>query len=448
MNEWFVAHMDSERERLKEDRAKKKHWRRWGPYLAERQWGTVREDYSPFGTAWQYFPFDQSSLRAYRWGEDGMGGISDNHQRLCFSFAFWNGHDEILKERLYGLAGGEGNHGEDVKELYYYLDATPLHTYMRYLYKYPQNSYPYRELLRVNKTRSLQDEEYELLDTGIFQDNAYFDLFMTYAKQDPEDLLIVLEAYNRGEQQADLHILPTLWLRNTWSWTQEEKPGIILVKGGHLIAEYPSLGTYYLYPEEPGEFLCTENEPNTQKLFQVPNQTPYVKDAFHHYVLQQDAAAVNPKKRGTKCAIYYKKSLAPGEKVTLRFRLTKKERMRPFTRFGVLVAERKREMEAFFQPLIREEIDEDTKKILHQSFSSLLWTKQFYHYVVETWLAGDSRKSTPPPTRKKGRNYGWEHLFSEDILSVPDKWEYPWFASWDTAFQMVPFALLDLAFAI
>ncbi len=439
--------MDPERKRLKEDRLKKQHWRRWGPYLSERQWGTVREDYSPFGTAWQYFPFDQAAMRTYRWGEDGIGGISDNHQRLCFSFAFWNGQDEILKERLFGLAGGQGNHGEDVKEYYYYLDCTPLHTYMKYLYKYPQTRYPYQELIRVNKTRSLAEEEYELLDTGIFQDDAYFDVFIEYAKNGPEDLFIKLHAVNRGKNTAPLHILPTLWFRNTWSWSNEEKKAHIQKKGEGMLASHPTLQKYYFYFASPDALLFTENESNTQQLFQLPNRSSFVKDAFHDYVIRKDQSKVNPKNEGTKASPYYAFDILPGKDVTLYFRLVSAPKKEPLAQAEEVFTTRKKEAEEFYAPLLPKDIDEDTTQILRQSFSSLLWTKQYYHYVVETWLEGDDKNYPPPFIRQKGRNYGWEHLFNDDILSIPDKWEYPWFASWDTAFQMIPFALLDPAFA-
>lgn len=439
--------MDPERMRLQKNREKKEHWRKWGPYLSERQWGTVREDYSPFGTAWQYFPFDQSAMRTYRWGEDGIGGFSDNHQRLCFSFVFWNARDDILKERLYGLAGEEGNHGEDVKELYYYLDGTPTHSYMRYLYKYPQNPYPYQVLLKRNKRRSLKEDEYELLDTGVFSQKEYFDLFIRYAKQGPEDLFIELLAKNRSAKEAPLHILPTLWFRNTWSWTGAEKTARIENKGGMFVMEHPTLGRYHFYAEKEGTPLFTENESNTQKLFQIPNKTPYVKDAFHEYIIHSNKEAVNPKEEGTKAAIQYIRDIPPKGEVLLRFRLTKEPKKTPFAQASSIFVQRQEEMEVFFHPLVPKHLDGDTKNILHQAFSSLLWAKQFYHYVVETWLEGDDKERPPPLLRKKGRNYGWEHLFNDDILSIPDKWEYPWFASWDTAFQMIPYALLDAEFA-
>lgn len=439
--------MDPERRRLKEDHLRKKHWRRWGPYLAERQWGTVREDYSPFGTAWQYFPFDQSNTRTYRWGEDGIGGLSDNHQRLCFSFTFWNEQDEILKERLFGLAGGEGNHGEDVKEYYYYLDCTPTHSYMKYLYKYPQKAFPYKKLLHVNGNRSLMEDEYELIDTGVFEENAYFDLFIEYVKNGPEDLYIVLTGYNRSKKASVIHILPTLWFRNTWSWNSAEKTMSIQEKDQHFSIHHPSLGDYHFYYPKTEKTLFTENESNTQKLFRIPNLSPYVKDAFHEYVIRKNTKAVNPKKVGTKAAPYYVKEVPKEGSFQLTFRLVQEEKSMPLKNSIQVLKKRKEEADLFYEPFEGKDLDQDTLNIMRQSFSSLLWTKQYYHYVMETWLKGDDENNPPPFMRQKGRNYGWDHLFNDDILAIPDKWEYPWFASWDTAFQMIPFALLDPFFA-
>jgi len=436
--------MRKERERLDQNKRREKHWYKWGPYLSERQWGTVREDYSPFGTPWQYFPFEQSSYRTYRWGEDGIAGISDNHQKVCFAFAFWNGKDEILKERLFGLAGGIGNHGEDVKEYYYYLDNTPTHSYMKYLYKYVQEKYPYEELIEKGRNSTLKEPEYELIDTGIFDQDNYFDIFIEYAKEDDRDILVELTVHNRSEEKRDLHVLPTLWLRNTWSWTDEKKPSPIEKGEGRL--SLSNEDRYHLYFEGDPEALFTENETNYQKVEGKPNKSPYTKEAFHEYVIKGNKKAVNPDLKGTKSALHYKISVPAGEKTTLRLRLSNQDLKNPFEDFEKSFEKRKSEADEFYEEFKAGCESEELINIQRQAFGSLLWTKQFYHYVVSDWIEGDSVHSSPA-TRKKGRNESWDHLYNDDILSMPDKWEYPWFASWDLAFHVIPLAVLDPEFA-
>ncbi len=440
--------MDTEEhKRLYQNSKREKHWRKWGPYLSERQWGTVREDYSRDESTWNYFTFEQSHLRTYRWGEDGIAGISDNHQRICFAFCFWNGQDSILKERLYGFAGNIGNHGEDVKEYYCYLDNIPSHAYMKYLYKYPQERFPYELLQEENRKKGKEDSEYEIYDTKIFDQDRYFDLYIEYAKQDDEDLLIKITSINRGDEKASLHILPTIWFRNTWSWQKEEKKMLLEGKENHILVQYPGLDNYFLYFENPNELLFTENETNMHKLYGKENDSPYVKDAFHECVIQNNKSAVNPAKKGTKAALHHILEIEGKGEKTLFFRLSKQSIEKPFEGFEEIFQKRIQEADQFYHTLTSENISEDLLHIERQAFSSLLWTKQFYHYVVEYWMQGDDEKSPLPQERKKGRNYGWEHVYNNEILSVPDKWEYPWFASWDLAFHTIPLALLDPEYA-
>ncbi|MGZ7030214.1 MAG: MGH1-like glycoside hydrolase domain-containing protein, partial [Terriglobales bacterium] len=429
--------MEAEKRRLQEAGRRELHWRRWGPYLSEREWGTVREDYSENGTAWEFFPFEHSHLRAYRWGEDGIAGICDNHQRLCFALAFWNGRDPILKERLFGLTGNQGNHGEDVKEYYYYLDSTPTHSYMKCLYKYPQAEYPYKRLLEANASRSRQEPEYELLDTGILDDNRYFDIFAEYAKADANDVLIRISVANRGPEAATLHLLPTLWFRNTWTWDpKEQKPVLHRVSqegaDGAIDAEQKDLGAYRLQLDGNPPLLFTENETNAQALWGLKNARPYVKDSFHQRVVKGNVEAVNPDQTGTKACAWYTLQLDPGQTTILRLRLTHMtdaSRLVPYAGpdFDGLFAERIAEADEFYS-FCPATLSEDGKRVQRQAFAGLLWTKQFYHFVVETWLEGDPGQPTPPAARLHGRDSQWVHLYNDDVISMPDKWEYPWYA--------------------
>jgi len=441
--------------RLKEARERSAHWKRWGPYLAERQWGTVREDYSPHGTAWDFFPHDHARSRAYRWGEDGLGGITDNHGRLCFALALWNGHDPILKERLFGLTGPEGNHGEDVKEYYFYLDSTPTHSYMKFLYKYPQAAFPYGTLIEENGGRDRQAPEFELIDTGVFDDDRYFDVLVEYAKAAPDDLLIRVTAVNRGPGEAALHLLPTLWYRNTWSWNPVGPERPVLRQGvataGHVVieGEHPSLGARWLYCEGAPELRFTENETNTERLWRAPNRARYVKDGIGRSVVAGERDAVNPAAVGTKAAAYHRWTLAPGESRTTRLRLANTPIPGdPFGReFDSTCTRRLAEADEFYATVIPKALSDDAKSVMRQAFAGLLWSKQFYHYDVRRWLEGDPGSPPPPPERWQGRNREWLHLYNEDVVSMPDKWEYPWYAAWDLAFHMIPLALIDPDFA-
>jgi len=441
--------------RLKEARERSAHWKRWGPYLAERQWGTVREDYSPHGTAWDFFPHDHARSRAYRWGEDGLGGITDNHGRLCFALALWNGHDPIFKERLFGLTGPEGNHGEDVKEYYFYLDSTPTHSYMKFLYKYPQAAFPYGTLIEENGRRDRQAPEFELIDTGVFDGDRYFDVLVEYAKAAPDDLLIRVTAVNRGPGEATLHLLPTLWYRNTWSWNPAGPERPVLRQGvataGHVVieGEHPSLGARWLYCEGAPELRFTENETNTERLWRAPNRARYVKDGIGRSVVAGERDAVNPAAVGTKAAAYHRWTLAPGESRTTRLRLANTPIPGdPFGReFDSTCTRRLAEADEFYATVIPKALSDDAKSVMRQAFAGLLWSKQFYHYDVRRWLEGDPGSPPPPPERWQGRNREWLHLYNEDVVSMPDKWEYPWYAAWDLAFHMIPLALIDPDFA-
>jgi hypothetical protein len=443
--------MTPEEIRLQQDRERTAYWKRWGPYLSDRQWGTVREDYSAYGAAWDYFSHEQSRSRTYRWGEDGIAGISDSRQRLCFAIALWNGNDPILKERLFGLTGSEGNHGEDVKEYYFYLDNTPTHSYMKCLYKYPQQAFPYAQLVEENRRRSKTEPEFELLDTGVFAENRYFDVFVEYAKASPEDILIQVAIANRGSETHTLHLLPTLWFRNTWDWNpQSEKPFIKVAdeKSSMIEAAHPTLGTRWLYCENGADLLFTDNETNYERLFGVKNRSTYVKDGINDYVVQ-GKETVNGDRIGTKFAAHYQLSIAPGETKTIHLRLSDIPTIaEPFgTEFTHLFQTRKQEADEFYQRISPFPLSEDERNIQRQAFAGLLWSKQYYHYVVQDWLNGDSGQPSPPPERKAGRNREWSHLFSEDILSMPDKWEYPWFAAWDLAFHLIPLVIIDPDFA-
>jgi Glycosyl hydrolase family 63 C-terminal domain len=466
--------------KLEEARTRKKHWKRWGPYLSERQWGTVREDYSAGGTAWEYFPHDHARSRAYRWGEDGIGGICDRHQMICFGLAMWNGRDPILKERLFGLTGHEGNHGEDVKEQYFYLDSTPTHSYMRMLYKYPQAAFPYTELVEENRRRGKEQPEFELLDTGVFAENRYFDVFVEYAKADVEDILIRITAVNRGPGPATLHLLPSLWFRNTWSWGRDaRRPAARIITGAQRCAcaelEHWQYGTRWLFCAGQPELLFTENETNNQRLYGGQNLS-YVKDAFHEYLIRGDKAAVNPQQAGTKMAALFRRELGPGESITLKLRLTDREPLTATNNdlpakgisngpvhaelaegipgtddfeagFDEVFTLRQKEAEEFYASRVPKELSEDARQVMRQSFASMMWGKQFYHYDVRTWLDGDPAGPPPPKERLQGRNHDWTHLYNDDVISMPDKWEYPWYAAWDLAFHTIPIALIDPDFA-
>jgi len=446
--------MTAEAQRLEESRQRTTHWKRWGPYLSERQWGTVREDYSPYGTAWDYFPHDHARLRAYRWGEDGLAGLSDRHGMICFALGLWNGRDPILKERLFGLTGSEGNHGEDVKEYYFYLDSTPTHSYMKCLYKYPQAEFPYGRLVEENQRRGKQEREFELIDTGVFDDNRYFDVFVEYAKANSEDILIRLTVYNRGPEAAELHLLPTLWFRNTWSWGWDDRRPRAAQgrsrKGMAVIeAEHYMYGKRWLACEGAPELLFTENETNSERLYGVPNASPYVKDAFHEYVIHGKKEAVNPQQTGTKAAAYYRVSVPAGGSVRLRLRLSDQAPGEAtFGReFDETFAQRLKEADEFYNQRIGRCTSKDAMSVQRQAFAGMLWSKQFYHYNLRTWLEGDPAQPPPPPERKHGRNREWTHLYNADVISMPDKWEYPWYAAWDLAFHCIPLAQVDPDFA-
>ncbi len=456
--------MTAEATRLEENRRRTKHWHRWGPYLSERQWGTVREDYSATGEAWDYFPHDHARSRAYRWGEDGLLGVSDNHQRLCFALALWNGCDPILKERQFGLTGAEGNHGEDVKEVYHYLDNTPTHSYMHGLYRYPQAAFPYGPLLEENHRRGRGLPEYELLDTGIFDADRYFDVSVEYAKADDDDLFIRVTVTNRGPAPATLHLLPTLWFRNTWAFGETNpgvRPSLAAVADGALpddvaavCARHATLGEMVLAAPRPLELLFTENETDAARVFRgAPNPAAFQKDGIGRYVVDRERSAVNPARTGTKAAFHYLRTLAPGETWTVRLRLSATQHPASSIphpappAFDALVADRRREADEFYAALAPAALTAEERLVQRQAFAGLLWNKQFYHYVVDRWLSGDPGQPPPPDARLEGRNADWRHLFNDDILSMPDTWEFPWFASWDLAFHTLPLALVDPEFA-
>jgi hypothetical protein len=439
--------MTAEQQRLDEARQRTKHWKRWGPYLSERAWGTVREDYSPHGSAWDYFPHDHARSRAYRWNEDGIAGISDRQQRICFAVALWNGRDPILKERLFGLTGNEGNHGEDVKEYYFYLDSTPTHSYMKYLYKYPQGEFPYGQLVEENRRRGKDAPEFELIDTGIFDGDRYFDVVVEYAKADVDDILIKVTVTNRGGEAASLNLLPTVWFRNTWSWNQNgtAKPWLQGTSDSVVELNHKDVGKRWLYCDGAPELLFTENNTNTQRLFHFTNGSGYVKDGINDYVVHGNQQAVNPEHRGTKAAANYRLTIAPGETATVRLRLSDHER--DFTDFETIFADRIREANEFYQTIIPTDLSDDARSVMRQAFAGMLWSKQYYHYVIEQWLDGDPATPKPPKERVHGRNHEWKHLYNADVISMPDKWEYPWYAAWDLAFHCVPLALVDSDFA-
>jgi hypothetical protein len=440
--------------RLQQAREEGVPWRLWGPYLSERQWGTVREDYSLNGDAWNYFTHDQARSRAYHWGEDGLAGFSDDRQRLCFALALWNGNDPILKERLFGLTNSEGNHGEDVKEYYFYLDSTPTHSFMKYLYKYPQNAYPYGDLIETSRQRSRNDMEYELLDTGVFNDDKYFDVEVEYAKAAPNDVLIQITLSNRGPQAASLHVLPTLWFRNTWTWwTDHEKPSLheTAAQGGGraIAATHPELGGFSLSCDGDPSLLFTENETNHQRLFGTPNVSPYTKDAFNEYVVEGRADAVNPSCSGTKAAAHYRLGIAAGETAVIRLRLADVAApAEPFGgEFARIFSERRSEADDFYRAIIPSGVGEDGARVMRQALAGMLWSKQHFFLDTDKWLEEHGADPMLPHTGHEVRNREWFHLVADHVISMPDKWEYPWFAAWDLAFHAIALATVDIDFA-
>jgi len=423
-------------------------WRRWGTYLSERQWGTVREDYSADGDAWTYFPFDHAACRAYRWGEDGLAGFCEHEQRWCLGLALWNGVDPILKERLFGLTNGEGNHGEDVKELYYYLDAVPTHAYQRMLYKYPQGPFPYAALIEENRRRGFDDPEYELIDTGLFEESRYFDVTIEYAKAGPDDILMRITALNRGPDAASLHLLPQLWARNTWSWqTDAPRPQLTALTAQQVLARHPELADMRLHLESADALIFCDNDTNAARLYGQPRRG-FAKDGIQAFVVEGEREAVNPALSGTKCAAYHRRDIAAGGQAVIRLRLRPAEAAGdPFGDFDVAFAKAQGEADEFYAALQADIADEDARRVQRQALAGLIWSKQFYHYDVRAWLQGDPGQPPPPESRKRGRNNDWRHLRNHDIISMPDKWEYPWYASWDLAFQAVPMAMVDPDFA-
>ncbi len=448
--------MNAEQRRLGENKSHDEPWHFWGPYLAERAWGTVREDYSANGDAWNYFPHDHARSRAYRWNEDGLAGISDFKSRLCFAFAFWNERDPFLKERLFGVTGPQGNHGEDVKEVYFYTDCSPSHSYMSMLYRYPQTRFPYEELVAQSGARSKMEGEFELWDTGVLADNRFFDIEIEYAKADAHDILIRATASNRGPETAVLHLLPTIWFRNTWSWGRDShKP---MLRATHdkdrpdvIATSHNVLGEYNLFCEGPDDLLFTENESNLERLWGVANATPFVKDSINDRVVHGQIDIVNPERVGTKAAAHYKFMIPPGKHVSIRLRLTrigeKQSGNDPFENFDDVFRKRRDEADEFYSKLAPPSLSEEHRAIQRQALAGMLWSKQFYHYIVEQWLEGDPAHPPPPSERKQGRNHGWRHLYNERVMLMPDKWEYPWYASWDLAFHCIPLALVDPHFA-
>jgi Mannosylglycerate hydrolase MGH1-like glycoside hydrolase domain len=436
--------MIAERGRLEEARTQGVPWRKWGPYLSERQWGTVREDYSESGDAWAYFSHDQARSRAYRWGEDGLAGVSDDHQRLCFALALWNGRDPILKERLFGLTNSEANHGEDVKEYYFYLDSTPTHSYMKYLYKYPHAAFPYGDLIEKNQHRSREEFEYELLDTGVFDQDRYFDVFVEYAKASPEDILIQVTVHNRGPEPATLHVLPTLWFRNTWSWGGEvPRPELRQHAAGVIAASHPELGERFLSCDGAAALLFTENETNTERLFGAPNRTPYVKDGIDGYIVHGRRDAVNPGQKGTKASAHYPLTVGAGASRTIRLRLQDAAPATPFGTFDAAMQARRKEADEFYATVIPASLDADATNVMRQALAGMLWSKQFYYYDVDRWLEERGADHFKPGRGAAPRNAHWHHAYNADIISMPDKWEYPWFAAWDLAFHVLALTLVD-----
>jgi hypothetical protein len=448
--------MNAEQRRLDEARRRVAHWKRWGPYVSERAWGTVREDYSAGGTAWEYLPHDHARSRAYRWSEDGIAGVCDRHQEVCLGLALWNGADPILKERLFGLTGNEGNHGEDVKEYYFYLDSTPTHSFMRMLYKYPQRAFPYTALVEENRRRGRGEPEFELIDTGVFAEQQYFDVFVDYAKADADDMLMQITVTNHGPDAAPLHVLPTVWFRNSWAWHGgAHKPSLRAATASAtsqaVEVDTRRYGRRWLYVDGSPELLFTENETNARRLFGVDSTSPYVKDGINDYVVHGAHDAVNPAHEGTKASARYTLMVPAGETMTVRVRFSPYGpdvmKTEPFEDFDAVLAQRRREADEFYEDVIPATLSADAAAVMRQSLGGLLWSKQFYHYVVKDWLGGDPAQPPPPGGRTTGRNHTWKHLFNADVISMPDKWEYPWYAAWDLAFHCVPLALVDADFA-
>ncbi len=465
-------HPETNAEKLRLAAASSEKWKLFGPYLSERQWGTVREDYSPNGTAWDYLPHDHARSRAYRWGEDGIGGISDDQQQLCMSVAFWNGRDPILKERFFGLTNNEGNHGEDVKELYYYLDSTPTHSYMKMLYKYPQREFPYGVLVEENRRRAKDQPEFELLDAGAFDQDRYFDCFIEYAKAGPADILMRITVHNRGPESASLHLLPQIWFRNTWAWQSDQVRPMLSGLGDNIIgARHPKLGDFHLCCDGKPELIFCDNETNTRRLFGRSEASGYFKDAFHEFVVGGNKNAVNPERKGTKAAALYQFNLSAGGSATVCVRLSRssaesseadgsaKATLRAGTNGGTgtmknamadfesVFGKRVAEAGVFYAELQKDIMDPDARNVQRQVLSGMLWSKQFFYYDVPQWLKGDANQPPPPQDRKWGRNREWTHLNNADVISMPDKWEYPWYAAWDLAFHCIPLAMVDAEFA-
>ncbi len=438
--------MHQEKLRLEQIKANQSNWKKWGPYLTERQWGTVREDYSPHGTAWEYISHDAARRRAYRWGEEGIGGISDDRQRLCFALAFWNSKDPILKERMFGLTGNEGNHGEDVKEYYYYLDNTPTHSYMNMLYKYPQQEFPYARLVEENRNRGKGDPEFELIDTGIFDEDRYFDIFIEYAKAAPEDILIRITVHNRGPEPANLNLIPQTWFRNTWAWKSKSTMPKLSHEDHSIPIDHKRLSKFRLYFQGEPELLFCDNETNMQRLYGLKNAEGYFKDGINDYIVEGKKDAINPEKVGTKAGINYKLKILANGSITVQLRLCNRTLKKPFQGFTQIFEKRIQEANEFYVEMQSEIKDDDAKNVQRQAFAGMLWTKQFYYYDIEQWLKGDPGQPEPPRERFQGRNHEWEHLNNADIISMPDKWEYPWYAAWDLAFHCIPLAMIDPEF--
>lgn len=438
----------TEQKRLNDVREAGIPWKKWGPYLSERQWGTVREDYSENGDAWNYFTHDQSRSRTYRWGEDGLGGISDDKQRLCFAIALWNERDPILKERLFGLTNSEGNHGEDVKEYYFYIDSTPSHSYMKYLYKYPQREFPYCDLIEKNRQRSREESEYELLDTGVFDDDRYFDVFVEYAKNGPEDIFIRITVHNRGPEAAHLHLLPTLWFRNTWSWGEsDQRPSLCMVGTDTIKASHHDLGQYWFYCDAPTELLFTENESNADCLWGKPNVSPYVKDAFHSYIISGHKDAVNPTKTGTKAAAHFMLDVPSHKSQTIQLRLSGAPINTPFNDFEEVFSRLIHDADEFYNRIVPSSLNEDERRVHRQALAGMLWSKQYYYFDLEKWLKDHHSHPMIDSVPHSMRNTEWFHMLNADIISMPDKWEYPWYAAWDLAFHTISLAMVDFDFA-
>ncbi|WP_297335101.1 glucosidase [Algoriphagus sp.] len=434
--------------RLKEDKEQKKHWKKWGPYLTERQWGTVREDYSPDGAAWENVTHDDARSKAYRWGEEGIGGISDYKQKICLAWAFWNGKDPFIKERLFGLTGNQGNHGEDVKEIYYYLDSTPSHSYMKMLYKYPQAEFPYEELLEETKRRGKTDPEYELIDTGIFDQDRYFDIFIEYAKHDAEDIIGMATVHNRGPEEATIWVMPTIWFRKTWFTGHEPfMPKLSLKRSNQIKIFSPKSGNFNLTFDGNPDIRFCDNETNREKLYTIPNERPYTKDGINDFIIHGNDNRLNPSFYGTKAAAIYELKIPAGESRQVKFRLQRQDEPNPLEICEDCLKQRKKEADQFYEQLQERVSDPDLKNIQRQAYAGMMWSKQFYYYDVERWLEGDPGRYVPPVERKKGRNGNWRHLQNYDIISMPDKWEYPWYAAWDLAFHCIPIARIDPEFA-